>query len=140
MRGCASATPTSKHGDPPEARDDPGADGNECSERSAGHRQGEPDGDEQHSSRDEGESGDQLCHRRRDYCGADSTSGIRVVDGQAESRDWLTIDAPSSTVTAGPREPVLYVELSPEEEALVLATLDPIGALATPMRPGGPRS
>ena len=27
--------------------------------------------------------------------------------------------------------PVLYVDLSPEEEALVLATLDPIGAMAT---------
>ena len=31
-----------------------------------------------------------------------------------------------------PSVPVLYVDLSPEEERLVLATLDPIGALATP--------
>ena len=30
-----------------------------------------------------------------------------------------------------PRVPVLYVDLSPEEERLVLATLDPIGALAS---------
>jgi len=30
-----------------------------------------------------------------------------------------------------PSVPVLYVDLSPEEEALVLATLDPIGAMAT---------
>ena len=27
--------------------------------------------------------------------------------------------------------PVVYVDLEPEEEALVLATLDPIGAMAT---------
>ncbi len=46
-----------------------------------------------------------------------------VVDGHA--RVALAITRGEPTV------PVLYVDLSPEEEALVLATLDPIGAMAT---------
>ena len=45
-----------------------------------------------------------------------------VVDGHA--RVALAIGRNEPTV------PVLYVDLSPEEEALVLATLDPIGAMA----------
>ncbi len=45
-----------------------------------------------------------------------------VVDGHARV---------ALAVTRGePTVPVLYVDLSPEEEALVLATLDPIGAMA----------
>ena len=46
-----------------------------------------------------------------------------VVDGHA--RVALAISRNEPTV------PVLYVDLSPEEEALVLATLDPLGAMAT---------
>jgi hypothetical protein len=46
-----------------------------------------------------------------------------VVDGHA--RVALAISRHEPTV------PVLYVDLAPEEEALVLATLDPIGAMAT---------
>jgi len=46
-----------------------------------------------------------------------------VVDGHA--RVALAISRREPTV------PVLYVDLSPDEEALVLATLDPIGAMAT---------
>ena len=46
-----------------------------------------------------------------------------VVDGHA--RVALAISRHEPSV------PVLYVDLSPEEEALVLATLDPIGAMAT---------
>jgi len=46
-----------------------------------------------------------------------------VVDGHA--RVALALARGEATV------PVLYVDLDPEEEALVLATLDPIGAMAT---------
>ncbi len=45
-----------------------------------------------------------------------------VVDGHA--RVALAISRGEPTV------PVLYVDLAPDEEALVLATLDPIGAMA----------
>ncbi len=45
-----------------------------------------------------------------------------VVDGHARVEEALSRREPTV--------PVLYVELSPEEEALVLATLDPIGAMA----------
>lgn len=45
-----------------------------------------------------------------------------VVDGHARIEE---------AISAGARVPVVYVELSEEEEALVLATLDPIGAMAT---------
>ncbi len=45
-----------------------------------------------------------------------------VVDGHARVEEALSRHEPTV--------PVLYVELSPEEEALVLATLDPIGAMA----------
>ena len=45
-----------------------------------------------------------------------------VVDGHA--RVALALSRGEPTV------PVLYVDLAPEEEALVLATLDPIGAMA----------
>jgi DNA methylase len=44
-----------------------------------------------------------------------------VVDGHARIEE---------AITRGENVPVLYVELSPEEEALVLATLDPIGTMA----------
>jgi hypothetical protein len=46
-----------------------------------------------------------------------------VVDGHARVEEALTQGEPSV--------PVLYVDLTPEEEGLVLATLDPIGAMAT---------
>jgi hypothetical protein len=46
-----------------------------------------------------------------------------VVDGHARVALAISRDEPSV--------PVLYVDLSPDEEALVLATLDPIGAMAT---------
>lgn len=46
-----------------------------------------------------------------------------VVDGHARIEEALSAGAPTV--------PVLYVDLSPEEEAIVLATLDPIGAMAT---------
>src|SRR5674476_605028 len=46
-----------------------------------------------------------------------------VVDGHARVEEALTRREPTV--------PVLYVDLDPEEEALVLATLDPIGAMAT---------
>ena len=46
-----------------------------------------------------------------------------VVDGHARVEEALSRG--EATV------PVIYVDLSPEEEALVLATLDPIGAMAT---------
>jgi len=46
-----------------------------------------------------------------------------VVDGHARVEEALSRH--EATV------PVLYVDLDPEEEALVLATLDPIGAMAT---------
>jgi DNA modification methylase len=46
-----------------------------------------------------------------------------VVDGHARVEEALSRGEPSV--------PVLYVELGPDEEALVLATLDPIGAMAT---------
>ncbi len=46
-----------------------------------------------------------------------------VVDGHARVALALSRNEPSV--------PVLYVDLDPEEEALVLATLDPIGAMAT---------
>jgi DNA modification methylase len=46
-----------------------------------------------------------------------------VVDGHARVEEALARDEPTV--------PVLYVDLDPEEEALVLATLDPIGAMAT---------
>jgi ParB-like chromosome segregation protein Spo0J len=46
-----------------------------------------------------------------------------VVDGHARVEEALSRHEPAV--------PVLYVDLSPEEEALVLATLDPIGAMAT---------
>jgi len=46
-----------------------------------------------------------------------------VVDGHARIEEALTRNEPTV--------PVLYVDLSEEEEALVLATLDPIGAMAT---------
>ena len=49
-----------------------------------------------------------------------------VVDGHA--RVALAISRGEPSV------PVLYVDLSPDEEALVLATLDPIGAMATARR------
>ena len=45
-----------------------------------------------------------------------------VVDGHARVALALSRDEPTV--------PVLYVDLDPDEEALVLATLDPIGALA----------
>ena len=45
-----------------------------------------------------------------------------VVDGHARVEEAISRGEPTV--------PVLYVELSPEEEALVLATLDPIGAMA----------
>ncbi|MHB8397932.1 MAG: DNA modification methylase [Candidatus Limnocylindrales bacterium] len=45
-----------------------------------------------------------------------------VVDGHARVEEALSRGEPSV--------PVLYVDLSPDEEALVLATLDPIGAMA----------
>jgi DNA modification methylase len=45
-----------------------------------------------------------------------------VVDGHARIEEALS--------RSEPVVPVLYVDLSPEEEALVLATLDPIGAMA----------
>jgi hypothetical protein len=45
-----------------------------------------------------------------------------VVDGHARIEEALS--------RGEPEVPVLYVELSAEEEALVLATLDPIGAMA----------
>lgn len=45
-----------------------------------------------------------------------------VVDGHARIEEALSRNEPSV--------PVLYVDLSPEEEALVLATLDPIAAMA----------
>jgi hypothetical protein len=46
-----------------------------------------------------------------------------VIDGHARVEEALSRHEPSV--------PVLYVDLDPEEEALVLATLDPIGAMAT---------
>jgi ParB-like chromosome segregation protein Spo0J len=46
-----------------------------------------------------------------------------VVDGHARIEEAIS--------RGEPMVPVAYVELSPEDEALVLATLDPIGALAT---------
>lgn len=46
-----------------------------------------------------------------------------VVDGHARVALAISRNEPSV--------PVLYVDLSPAEEALVLATLDPIGAMAT---------
>jgi ParB-like chromosome segregation protein Spo0J len=46
----------------------------------------------------------------------------RILDGHARLEEALARDEPFV--------PVLYVELSPDEEALVLATLDPIGAMA----------
>jgi ParB-like chromosome segregation protein Spo0J len=46
-----------------------------------------------------------------------------VVDGHARVEEALSRSEPTV--------PVLYVDLDPEEEALVLATLDPIGAMAT---------
>jgi hypothetical protein len=51
-----------------------------------------------------------------------ATSG-RVVDGHARLEEAL---AAKTTV------PVIYAELTDDEEALVLATLDPITAMATP--------
>ena len=45
-----------------------------------------------------------------------------VVDGHARVEEAISRGVPSV--------PVLYVDLSPDEEALVLATLDPIGAMA----------
>ena len=45
-----------------------------------------------------------------------------VVDGHARIEEALSRNEPAV--------PVLYVDLSPEEEAIVLATLDPIGAMA----------
>jgi DNA modification methylase len=45
-----------------------------------------------------------------------------VVDGHARVEEALSRGEPTV--------PVVYVDLSPEEEALVLATLDPIGAMA----------
>ena len=45
-----------------------------------------------------------------------------LVDGHARVEEAIGRGEPTI--------PVLYVELSPEEEALVLATLDPIGAMA----------
>ncbi len=45
-----------------------------------------------------------------------------VVDGHARVEEAISRGEPAV--------PVLYVDLSPEEEALVLATLDPIGAMA----------
>jgi DNA modification methylase len=47
-----------------------------------------------------------------------------VVDGHARVEEALARGEPTV--------PVLYVDLSPEEEALVLATLDPIAAMAVP--------
>jgi ParB-like chromosome segregation protein Spo0J len=46
-----------------------------------------------------------------------------VIDGHARIEEALSRHEPTV--------PVLYVDLSPEEEALVLATLDPIGAMAS---------
>ncbi len=45
-----------------------------------------------------------------------------VVDGHARVEEALSRGEPAV--------PVLYVELTPDEETLVLATLDPIGAMA----------
>ena len=66
--------------------------------------------------------------RRRARCGRLGPAGPRqpapgfVVDGHA--RVALALSRGEATV------PVLYVDLEPDEEALVLATLDPIGAMA----------
>jgi len=46
-----------------------------------------------------------------------------VVDGHARIEEAISRGEPTV--------PVLYVDLAPDEEALVLATLDPIGAMAT---------
>jgi DNA modification methylase len=46
-----------------------------------------------------------------------------VIDGHARIEEALSRHEPTV--------PVLYVDLSPNEEALILATLDPIGAMAT---------
>lgn len=51
-----------------------------------------------------------------------NTTTGHVVDGHARVEEAISKGEPTV--------PVLYVELSPEEEALVLATLDPIGAMA----------
>lgn len=51
-----------------------------------------------------------------------NTKTGHVVDGHARIEEALSSGAPTV--------PVLYVELEPDEEALVLATLDPIAALA----------
>jgi hypothetical protein len=51
-----------------------------------------------------------------------NTTTGHVVDGHARVEEAIS--------RGEPRVPVLYVDLSPEEEALVLATLDPIGAMA----------
>ena len=46
-----------------------------------------------------------------------------VVDGHARVEEALSRNEPTV--------PVLYVDLSPDDEAVILATLDPIGAMAT---------
>src|SRR5579871_250030 len=46
-----------------------------------------------------------------------------VVDGHARA---------ALAITAGERVPVVYVDLSEKEEALILATLDPLSAMAVP--------
>lgn len=52
-----------------------------------------------------------------------NTTTGHVIDGHARIEEALTEGAPAV--------PVLYVELSEEEEALALATYDPIAAMAT---------
>lgn len=52
-----------------------------------------------------------------------NTTTGHLVDGHARVEEAITRGEPSV--------PVTYVELTPEEEAVVLATLDPIGAMAT---------
>lgn len=52
-----------------------------------------------------------------------NTTTGHLVDGHARIEEAIS--------RGEPEVPVVYVELSPEEEALVLATLDPIGAMAT---------
>ena len=55
-------------------------------------------------------------------CIRDSQRTGKVVDGHARVEE---------AITAGVSVPVLYVDLDEEEERFVLATLDPISALAT---------
>lgn len=51
-----------------------------------------------------------------------NTTTGHVIDGHLRVEEAISAGAPTV--------PVLYVELTPEEEAVVLATLDPLGAMA----------